>query len=122
MTKTKFYEELERIGVDISDKSQMKIWSVALLNMAKDVIANKTRRCNGCYFSKNAILDDGFHLELCKNEFCPIKNLPDNPAAVVDYLFKRDEPMDLKTFFKKYVSPILDALIEEEKKAQNAGN
>lgn len=121
MTKKDFYKELQNVGVDTSDPVQMKVWSLALLEMGKSYIDHRFDRCEECYYSDKATVDGKFSIDACPNSFCPIKHLPETPAAVVDYLFKQDFPLDIGAFFNKYVDPILAKLSEQEEKQQNAG-
>ena len=114
MTKKDFYNELKRIGVDITSATQMKVWSVALMNMAKDMIANKTSRCELCYYAEKATVDGVFSVERCSNNFCPVKNMPDSPGEVIEKMFRENMPLDFSFFFEKYVKPIVDQLIEKE--------
>ena len=122
MTKQDFYKELKNIGVDISDPTQMKIWSLALLAMGQDYMDHRFDRCSGCYYEEAATNERGkADMNKCPNAFCPMKELPNTSGEVVDYLFKKDFPLDIKAFFNKYVDPILNELIkQEEEKQKNA--
>jgi hypothetical protein len=121
MNKQDFYKELKNIGVDISDKTQMKIWSLALLAMGQDYLDHKFDRCKGCYYEESGMDEKKeFHIELCKNKLCPIKEMPNTPGEVVDYLFYTNIPLDMKVFYNKYVDPILTELIKHEEQRENA--
>ena len=121
MTKQEFYKELQNIGVDTTNKDQMKVWSVALLNMGRDYIAHKTDRCEDCYYERKAMKSGKLNMDDCPNEYCPMKALPSDPAQVVDYLFEQSIPLDMQAFFNKYVSPILTELAKRERENNNAG-
>jgi hypothetical protein len=119
LNKEGFYKKLKEAGVDVTDPMQMKVWSAALIAMGKDYLEHRFDRCVDCYYRDRAVVDGKFDYEKCPNRFCPVKEMPDTPAKVVDYVFERDDPLDMNAFFNVYVSPILDALIEKEKNARN---
>lgn len=121
MTKAEFYKELQNVGVDTSDPVQMKVWSLALLNMGQSYIDHRYDRCEDCYFAEKTVGSGETRMKSCPNQFCPIKYLPTTPAAVVDYLFKQNFPLDIGAFFNKYVDPILTELSKQEEKEKNAG-
>lgn len=114
MTKSEFYKELQNVGVDTSNPAQMKIWSLALLQMGQDYIDHREDRCQTCYFRDKAMVRGVFQMSACPNKFCPIKHLPNTPGAVVDYLFQQSFPLDIGAFFNKYVDPILKELEKQE--------
>lgn len=114
MTKTEFYKELQNVGVDTSDPTQMKIWSLALLQMGKDYIEHREDRCQDCYYRDKAFVNGEFRMDACPNQFCPMKHIPNTPGAVVDYLFNQNVPLDIGAFFNKYVDPILTELSKQE--------
>lgn len=123
MTKEQFYKELANVGVDISDPIQMKVWSAALIKMAQDTLDNKTEQCVACYFAPKVTgINGAINIDDCPNNFCPVKHYPDNAAQMVDYLFSTNFPLDLSAFFHKYVSPIVDKLIEKEREGKDARN
>ena len=123
MTKTEFYKELKNIGVDITDKTQMKIWSLALLAMGRDYIDHRLDRCQGCYYEETGMNGERkFSIEKCSNGLCPVKELPDTPDKVVDYLFACNIPLNMQAFYNKYVEPILDELIKHEEKKEGKNN
>lgn len=121
MTKAEFYKELQNVGVDTSDPVQMKVWSLALLRMGQSYIDHRYDRCEDCYYRDGAMENGKFSMDRCPNKFCPIKHLPNTPAAVVDYLFQQNFPLDIGAFFNKYVDPILTELSKQEEEKKNAG-
>ncbi len=121
MTKTEFYKELQNVGVDTSDPVQMKVWSMALLAMGKDQIDHKMDRCPDCYYSNKVFIDGKVNMDACPNQFCPMKHIPNTPGAVVEYLFKKNMPLDISAFFNEYVDPILKKLAEEERMQMEGG-
>ena len=121
MTKQDFYKELKNIGVDVTNRTQMKVWSLGLVAMGKDYIEHRTDRCRGCYYENSALKDGKYDTDKCSNRFCPIKNMPKTPGEVVDYLFEQDFPLDIGAFFNKYVNPIITELVkQEEEQKKNA--
>ena len=104
--------------MDVTDQVQMKIWSTALLNMGKNMIDNKTERCETCYYAPKVVDTNGkININLCPNNFCPVKSMPTSAAEVIELMFQKDYPINISFVFNNYVEPILNKLIEEEQAA-----
>jgi len=119
MTKEEFYKKLKEAGVDVTNPSQMKVWSLALISLGKTYLEHRTDRCKDCYFRPQATNNGEFDINYCPNQFCPMKTMPDTPAKVVDWIFERNTPLDMGLFYDRYVKPILDELIKRENDARN---
>ena len=114
MKKQEFYQELQNIGVDTSNKEQMRVWSLALLRYGEDYRRHAFHRCDGCHYELPASKSGKFRVEDCPNRYCPVKNLPETPGQIIEMLFDQDYIFDLEFLFKQYVTPILDELVKQE--------
>ena len=120
MTKAEFFKEVKDIGVDLEDKRQMKVWTLALLAMGQKAVDSRFERCTDCYYANGK--EGKLAMSSCPNRLCPVKNIPSKADEMVEYMFSRNEYIDLRAFYREYVVPVLNKLIEQEERMQNAKN